>query len=125
MGRPRKLQNLKQVDGQIDIPIKDKLTRPDGTKIVTLDQIFGDMGEGKYKTQKPEEYEVWLDEQNLSDLQSHAAKLGVNPVDNRGKLKVKLVNEFKRHFAQYSVPSATGKKEKKLSKELADFLAGH
>ena len=128
MGRPKKtkLDSLLKTDGMVDLPVKkDKLTRADGTRIVTLDQIFGDSGEGKYQTTKPEEYESWLDEQNLSDLQSHAARLGVNPVDHRGKLKIKLVNEFKRHYSQYNVPSDTGKREKKLPKELADFLAGN
>jgi len=126
MGRPRKnkLNSLAITDGQIDRP-KNKLVRADGTQIISLDMIWGDDGTNKYKTSNETEYNSWLDQQNLSDLQTHAAKLGVNPVDNRGKLKIKLVNEFKRHYSQYKVPSMTGNKEKKLPRELADFLAGY
>jgi|TARA_R100000700_G_scaffold41000_1_gene58987 hypothetical protein len=90
---------------------------------VTLDQIWGDDGMGKYKTLKEEEYEQELNGMTRTDLHAHASKVGLIPIENTDQLKKRLMNEFKKHVAQYTKPvSQAAQKSLKLSKEAQKIL---
>ncbi len=74
----------------------------------TLDQIWGDDGVSKYKTLDAEVYEKQLDNYNLTDLQRHASRFGIIPVESRARLKDTLMREFKKHASSYNVPNSPG-----------------
>ena len=69
-----------------------------------LDQVWGDTGVSKYKTMDTNEYESQLDEMNKSDLQAHAQKIGLLPIDNVTQLRGRLLREFKKHVSAYKKP---------------------
>ena len=85
-----KLDNLHQTHGKIE-------NRP-----ITLDQIWGDDGKRKYGTLNVEEYNVYLSDLNKSDLQAHAVKIGLVPIDDRETLVKRLRQEFKKHISLYA-----------------------
>ena len=87
-----KLDNLKQVDGDAAF------------EKTTIDQILGDTGMSKYKTFDLENYKTSLADMNKSDLQTHAAKMGVMPIDDRRRLTDRLIREFQVHVASYQRP---------------------
>lgn len=89
----------------------------------TLEQIWGDTGMGKYKTLNESEYSNSLKDMNKSDLQAHAAKVGVIPVDNREMLTKRLLKEFKTHVASFRKPKDLDEKAFKPSKNLLKILA--
>jgi hypothetical protein len=70
----------------------------------TLDQIWGDTGMSKYKTLEEDKYMNYLSDMNKSDLQTHASKLGLIPVDDRETLTKRLIKEFRKHVSNYRVP---------------------
>tara|TARA_Y100000593_G_scaffold20135_1_gene40393 strand:- start:5186 stop:5551 length:366 start_codon:yes stop_codon:yes gene_type:complete len=70
----------------------------------SLDQVWGDTGLSKYKTLDEGEYLGQLDEFNKTDLQAHATKVGLIPIDNTTELKKRLLKEFRKHTAKYSIP---------------------
>jgi len=70
----------------------------------TLDQIWGDTGMSKYKTLEEDKYMDYLSDMNKSDLQTHASKLGLIPVDDRETLTKRLIKEFRKHVSNYRVP---------------------
>jgi len=88
----------------------------------SLDQIWGDDGIRKYKTLNESEYLNSLREMNKSDLQAHASKFGLIPVDDRETLIKRLVKEFKKHASNYNIPKQT-KNNLPLSKAAKDVLA--
>ena len=88
----------------------------------SLDQIWGDDGIRKYKTLDESEYLITLKEMNKSDLQAHASKFGLIPVDDRETLIKRLVREFKKHVSNYNVPKQNNNNIK-LSKSAKDVLA--
>ena len=47
------------------------------------------------------EYEKELNNMVKSDLQTHATKIGIIPIDNRPMLTQRLVREFKKHVSSY------------------------
>ena len=51
-----------------------------------------------------EEYRQEIDALNKSDLQSHASKKGLIPIDDRNMLTKRLLEQFRRHVNQYRVP---------------------
>jgi hypothetical protein len=69
--------------------------------VQSLDQLWGDDGLSKYKTLDVVEYTEELAGMNKTDLQNHAAKLGLVPVDSREILVKRLVAEFKKHVTRY------------------------
>lgn len=71
----------------------------------TLEQVWGDDGLGKYKTLDLEAYEGEINAMNKSDLQAHAQKLGLLPIDNRNELQSRLVREFKKHTSSFKKPA--------------------
>jgi len=92
--------------------------------VQSLDQLWGDDGLSKYKTLEISEYTQQLAEMNKSDLQNHAAKLGLVPIDSREILVKRLVSEFKKHTTKYQPvrkPQAKDdSKEAKVRKLLSD-----
>ena len=108
----KKLDSLNQTHGKVD-----------NHEPQTLDQIWGDTGLWKYDTMDEEGYRDSLKEMNKSDLQTHATKVGVVPIDNREMLTNRLIREFKRFTSNYSVPAKAAIKEKKISKEAKKILS--
>ena len=94
--RAKKLKNLSQAHG------KDESLQP-----TTLDQIWGDTGISVYRTMDENVYRQEIDALNKSDLQSHASKRGLVPVDDRRLLTGRLMTEFRKHVNQYRVPKDT------------------
>ena len=90
-----KLDNMMQTHGKIeDIQYK------------TLDQIWGDNVKSKYQTSNENEYVNFLNDMNKTDLQSHANKIGLVPIDNRETLTKRLVAEFKKHVSLFNIPKS-------------------
>jgi len=82
----------------------------------TLDQIWGDDGSSRYRQTSEKDYLNFLHEMNKSDLQSHANRLGLIPIDNRDLLTKRLVAEFKKFMSNYNLPSLK-ENELKISKD--------
>jgi hypothetical protein len=89
----------------------------------TLEQIWGDKGNTRYKTMKEDEYVGMLNQMNKADLQAHASKLGIVPIDNREILVRKLLKEFRLHVSSYRMPAQTSINAPKVSKEVLSILA--
>ena len=83
----------------------------------TLDQIWGDDGTSRYRTQDEGEYKSQIDDMNRTDLHLHASKVGLIPIENSTQLKKRLIAEFKKHISQYRKPVFNQKPPLKLSKE--------
>ena len=64
----------------------------------TLDQVWGDTGLGKYKTFDESIYRERLDNMAKTDLQAHATRVGLVPIDNRSTLTQRLMREFRKHI---------------------------
>lgn len=92
------------------------------TQKVTLDQIWGDTGNGKYNTMDVGAYTDQLDDMNKADLQSHATTVGIIPIDNKDLLKKRLIAEFQKHVSAYSVPQ-NNVNPIKLTKEAKKILS--
>jgi hypothetical protein len=107
---PKKLNKNSQTHGKVEAPN-------------SLDQIWGDTGISKYGTLNLEDYKNYLNDLNKSDLQSHASKIGLIPVDNLSTLKERLEREFIKHVSGYTAKSSLEEKEEKISKEAKDILA--
>lgn len=107
---PKKI-NKSQTHGKIETPN-------------SLDQIWGDTGISKYGTLDLQEYKKYLNDLNKSDLQSHASKIGLIPVDNLTILKERLEREFTKHVSAYTAKASNdSQKEEKISKEAKNILA--
>jgi hypothetical protein len=87
------LEEMSQTHGM------EKKSRP-----TTLAQIWGDDGTSRYGTMDQKQYEAFLQESSKSDLQTHASKIGVLPIDNTLILRERLLKQFKGHVAQYNAP---------------------
>jgi len=83
----------------------------------TLDQILGDAGSDKYGTFNEDEYWSQLNAMTKSDLQSHAVKMNLLPVDNMKMLRERLLNEFRRYNNSYLKVSGT---KKVLDNDISD-----
>jgi hypothetical protein len=75
----------------------------------TLDQIWGDDGAHRYGTFSEDEYMSQLNAMTRSDLQNHALKMNLIPIDNMRMLRERLLNEFRRHNNSYLKVSTTKK----------------
>ena len=111
MKKKNKLQELSQTHGKLD-----------QYEYKTLDQVLGDDGTSKYKTLDLEKYTQFLHDLNKSDLQSHAIKVGLIPVDNRDILTKRLLKEFAKYASGFKTPKVN-KTEIKLDKKVKDILA--
>jgi len=93
---------------------------------VTADQILGDTGINKYGTFDQEEYENKITDMNKSDLQTHALKLGVPPIDDVPRLRKNLMTEFRKHLSIFRTPTAIKGRtisESTLPKEVLKIMA--
>lgn len=93
----KELDSLHQVDGKEE-PQEGKYAPS------KMSQLFGDVGLGKYGTLDLDEYTKQLGEYTLTDLQKHATKHNVMPIDNRPRLIKRLQSEFQKHVATYRQP---------------------
>ena len=91
--KTKKVEDMSQAHGKVEKPL-----------YTTLEQIWGDTGISEYKTLDESVYSQQLDAMNKSDLQNHASKRGLIPVDDRGLLTKRLINEFRKHVNQYQMP---------------------
>ena len=108
----KNIKNLSQAHG------KEEKFEP-----TTLDQIWGDDGFDMYGTMKEEEYENQIDDMNMSDLQTHASRVGIIPVDNRITLRERLVREFRKHVTAYRTPPLPPNTPKPLDSEAMKILS--
>jgi len=113
MAKKTKLNQIHQTHGKIE---------DTNNSVRTLDQIFGDDGTSRYGTLILEEYIDYLNDLNKSDLQSHASKIGLVPIDNRETLISRLKKEFVKHVAVYNVKPVQDKKIKN-AKTAKDILS--
>lgn len=81
-----------------------KLEEANNYRPTTLDQIWGDTGHWKYDTMDANDYEKSIRKMAKVDLQSHASRVGIIPIDNREVLSTRLVREFKKHVTLYRYP---------------------
>lgn len=89
----RKLENLSQTHGKLE-----------NIEYKSLDQIWGDTGLSRYNTTNIEDYVNYINEMNKSDLQAHANKIGLVPIDNREVLTKRLISEFKKFISTFNIP---------------------
>ena len=112
--KKRNTKSMKQIHGK-----KESASKP-----TTLDQIWGDTGLWKYNTMNLDEYSDQLQEMTKTDLQAHATKIGLIPVDSREMLSQRLVREFKRHVSSYeSRPEVTRGTAGEVSSEVKKILS--
>lgn len=111
MPRKKKIEELSQTHGKLE-----------NTQYKSLDQIWGDTGLSKYKTTNLQDYIDYINEMNKSDLQAHANKIGLVPIDNREMLTKRLVSEFKKFISSFSVPKNIDNSVS-LDKKSKDVLA--
>ena len=93
MPRKKKIEELSQTHGKLE-----------NTQYKSLDQIWGDTGLSKYKTTNLQDYVNYINEMNKSDLQAHANKIGLVPIDSRDMLTKRLIAEFKKFISTFNVP---------------------
>lgn len=91
MSKSKKKININEAT-QVNGKIETQTRKPS-----TLDEVWGDVGVGKYGTLKIEEYERRLDSMNSADLRAHAATMGFMPHRDVVRLKKKLLLEFTKH----------------------------
>jgi len=89
----------------------------------TLDQIWGDSGLSKYGTMEEDVYANQLKDMNKADLQAHATKVGLVPVDDRERLTKRLMHEFKLYVSAYRHPAAKATAKTPVSPEVAKILS--
>lgn len=89
----------------------------------TLEQIWGDDGTYKYGTLDDEEYQSSIKRMSRVDIQAHATRLGVVPVENRDMLEKRLMKEFYKHKSVFTKPSMPEVSNKDVSQEGKDILA--
>ena len=87
------LKNLSQIHGE------EEKFQP-----TSLDQVWGEDGSSTYGTMNDAEYERQIDQMNMSDMQTHASRVGIIPIDNRSTLRDRLLREFRKHVANYRKP---------------------
>ncbi len=89
----------------------------------TLDQIWGDDGTSMYGTLEEGKYQSRLDDMNLSDMQTHASRVGIIPIDNRNMLQDRLIREFRKYTSAYKKPIVSQQEEAPINKEVAKILS--
>ena len=112
MSKKPKLKDINQIDAKAE-----------NGKPTTLDQIWGDTGLQKYGTNNFDEYKAYIRSLNRSDIQSHAVKTGILPIDNYEILVARLEREFQRHVTAYQAPADNRQKQKKISKDAQRILS--
>ena len=95
--KAKKLQSLSQTHGKEENDFQP----------TTLAQIWGDDGLSKYGTLDETEYIKNVNDMHFSDLRTHAADIGLIPIDDRELLTKRVNSEFRRHVNEYTVPKNT------------------
>jgi hypothetical protein len=95
-GRKPKMLQIHGKDESIDI-----------RTMSSLDEILGEKL-SIYTAKSSEEYKGQLAEMNMTDLQSHAYKVGLVPTQDRRLLTDRLVSEFMKYNSKYGSNVATG-----------------
>jgi hypothetical protein len=111
--KKRKLDSVKQTHAKVE-----KKFQP-----TTLDQIWGDDGTSEYGTLDYEKYKEKVFDMNMSDLQAHASRVGIVPVDNRNMLTDRLLREFSRHASTYSKPVEASADHQEIPEKIKQILA--
>jgi len=96
-GRPSKKEML-QIHGKEETPKRQPSS---------LDEILGE-ALSIYTANSSDEYRGQLAEMNMTDLQSHAYKIGLVPTQDRKVLTDRLVKEFVKWNSRYGSNVATG-----------------
>lgn len=86
---------------------KDESKPRDIRTMSSLDEILGEKL-SIYSAKSSEEYKSQLAEMNMTDLQSHAYKVGLVPTEDRRILTDRLVSEFMKYNSKYGSNIATG-----------------
>lgn len=97
-GRPSKKAML-QIHGKEEAPKRTP---------TSLDEILGE-SLSIYTANSSEEYRSQLAEMNMTDLQTHAYKIGLIPTPDRKVLTDRLVQEFVKWNSRYGSNIPTGK----------------
>lgn len=105
-----------QTNGQAE-PVVEK------QKPQTLEQLFGETAITKYKTTDENVYLGELYEMNKAELQHHALKIGVMPIDDTPRLRKILQAEFNKHQVAYKEKPIQKAVIHKISPEVARILA--
>ena len=88
----------------------------------TLEQIWGSDGMDTYNTLDVGDYETQLNGMAKVDMQAHATKVGLIPIDNMDILKGRLIKQFKNHVNTYRKPKIQKNNDPRLTKELKNIL---
>jgi len=110
--KAKKLESLSQTHGK-----EEKDFEP-----TTLAQIWGDDGVSKYGTLNEGKYVEGLNDMHFSDVRTHAADLGLVPIDDRALLTKRLLSEFRRHVGEYTMPKENKEEPKKIDEEIQKIL---
>ena len=110
--KTKKMKNMTQAHGKVE-----------EFEPSTLEQIWGNDGMETYKTLDVGEYENQLKGMAKVDMQAHATKVGLIPIDNMDILKTRLVKQFKSHVATYRRPKTQKNNNPKLNKEVRNILS--
>ena len=89
----------------------------------TLDQIWGDDGTSEYGTLDYESYKSKVFDMNMSDLQAHASRVGIVPIDNRNMLTDRLLREFGKHISSFQKPVEDLSEQQNIPQNIKDILA--
>ena len=89
----------------------------------TLDQIWGDDGTSEYGTLDYEGYKSKVFDMNMSDLQAHASRVGVVPIDNRNMLTDRLLREFSKHITSFKKPVEDHSDQQNIPDKIKSILA--
>ena len=106
------MKKKQQIDGKLE-----------QTEPSSLAELWGSTGIEKYKTLDLSIYTTELANYNKSDLDEHAIKIGLIPVENRQLLTKRLLEAFRVHTGGYKRPKSKTTKGKLPGKEVMDILA--
>jgi hypothetical protein len=102
-------KNKKSVKLDTTSQIHGKANEAETTQVYgSLDQILGETL-SVYTTTNVDTYEQQIRDMNNTDLQSHAQKVGLVPVDDRRVLASRLVSEFKKWVSTITPQRASSK----------------
>ena len=88
----------------------------------TLDQVWGDTGNTMYGTMDEAKYASQLEEMNKTDLQAHASRFGMIPIQDRVTLTKKLITEFRKYVSGFKKPTIKPSNVQSLSKEAQKIM---
>jgi hypothetical protein len=111
------LSKLSQVHGKNEDALEEQKYEP-----TTLNQIWGDDGTGRYGTMDIEKYKAEIDQMSRTDINAHAADLGVIPVEDRMSLEKRLTEEFTRHVNSYRKPLNKRVEDPSVEQKVKDLL---